>query len=173
MRYYDERARGQWELISGAADFEGKIVVDLGCGEGDLAIVAASEGGAKICHGIDEDETAIDKCRRRAAYYRGKGADWERGVFFSRVALDGSWRPATYYDIGICLPATTYFRQPRALLYMMQEFCAVSLIEVQYGGGPGAPDRDEEARKLFKRIGWESAERIGETGRGAVVWKLI
>lgn len=177
MRVHNKRSPEQWEIITESVNVTGKMIVDFGCGRADLLWMAA-RNGAFLCHGMDGDKEVIEANRNTASYYRSRGYDWERRVFFSLVDLDGDWNPATYYDIAICFAVIPYLGRPKRMLRRMRRFSKIALVEIQYtGDGPGKLDGDEEAIKLFKRVGWKQIEPLGHTvvpyrGTERVIWKL-
>ena len=58
------RGLAKWsELQKLLPDFEGKRVLDLGCGYGWHCLYAANHG-AKLVHGIDISEKMLESCKR-------------------------------------------------------------------------------------------------------------
>ena len=58
MKVHNTRSPEQWKILSGAVDWNGKTVIDLGCGYGDILFMAHEHGA--YCVGIDRNEQVND-----------------------------------------------------------------------------------------------------------------
>ncbi|MGH2981777.1 MAG: class I SAM-dependent methyltransferase [Solirubrobacterales bacterium] len=76
------------EAVLAIADFRGKRVIDIGCGDGAYTRKFADPGGAAEVVGVDPAEEAIEVARaaagsERVSFQRGNAhqLDWEAGSF--------------------------------------------------------------------------------------------
>ena len=151
---YNTRSPEQWRIISEHIDFQGKTVLDLGCGKGDILAFAA-EAGAHVT-GIDSDKANIEYVR--ITYPEIEVI--EQTVNFLEAA------PKT--DIIICFSVLPYLVEP--LFFVLQwinRHSEVAFIECQYAGdGPGfefLTDNDDMEKWLFSAAQFEKVEAIGHT----------
>ena len=156
---HNQRAPEQWRIISEHVDFDGKTVLDLGCGYGDL-LWRAHRDGAFIT-GIEQNEEAyVFLCRQ--------GFDFgvPRGAWYPDIGFIVSANPDWSNDIAICFSVLPYLDNPTATLHWIRQHSQQALIECQLSGdGPG-PDWlkcPQDMRRWLDSIGWQSVERIGET----------
>ncbi|MFW6113444.1 MAG: class I SAM-dependent methyltransferase, partial [Actinomycetota bacterium] len=82
------------ESLEAAGDLEGKWVLDIGCGRGELTCEAARRGAHAV--GIDYAEAAIELSRERSA---GMGEDLRRHVQFSLADAKGLSFPDGSFDV--------------------------------------------------------------------------
>lgn len=156
------RAPEQWRIISEHVDFDGKTVLDLGCGYGDL-LWRAWRAGAKYCLGIDESKEIF-------TYHLEKRIEHNTGPYFRRILIAeysrldrGSYNNA---DVTICFSVLPYVDNPVTLLHWIRRHSTQALIECPLSGdGPGFDwlKSSRDMRRWLGGIGWQSVERIGET----------
>jgi SAM-dependent methyltransferase len=143
------RSPEQWAAISAVMDFEGKTVLDVGCGYGDL-LLFAQEAGAKVV-GVDENPNIALTARER-------GLD----VFCGDLNFYMS-QSKTHYDIVFCFSVLPYVFGKDRTLANLAAIADVAFIEVQlFGDGPGYfTDEDELYDSL--RQHWRNVTRVGQT----------
>lgn len=142
MEVHNVRSPEQWEIIRKHIDVAGKIVIDLGCGYGDIMTFMAIAGA--ITEGVDvhahlPNVAELDICEF--------------------VKISGA-----HYDIGVCFSVIPYLGHCIAdVLLWMRDYCDVSLIEIQYeGDGPGVVRDDVAMREVLLKL-WPTAWPIGKT----------
>jgi SAM-dependent methyltransferase len=162
---HNTRAPEQWRIISKHVDFEGKTVLDLGCGYGDL-LWRAWAAGCVDSIGIDHNPELVLELLEREITLAGN-------VGFSCISiecaiaggvLDGS--VFGKWDTTICFSVLPYLANPTATLRWIREHSTQALIECQLAGdGPGFDwlESPQDMRRWLDSIGWKSVERIGET----------
>ena len=165
---HNQRAPEQWRIISEHVDFDGKTVLDLGCGHGDL-LWRTLVAGAESCHGIEQEQSIIDECNQ-AVFELMSG-----GIVFSQTsierwmrAIDERMPPGQEYvaNVAICFSVLPYLDNPTATLHWIRQHSQQALIECQLSGdGPGFDwlKCPQDMRRWLDSIGWQSVERIGET----------
>lgn len=163
---HNTRAPEQWRIISEHVDFDGKTVLDLGCGHGDL-LWRAWEAGAHSCRGVDFSQDTIETLVKikNGLYKTEKTMPYillaEKSISeWMRIIGMATW------DIIVCFSVLPYLADPTATLHWIHEHSTQALIECQLAGdGPG-PDWlkcPQDMRRWLDSIGWKSVERIGET----------
>ena len=160
---HNQRAPEQWRIISGHVDFEGKTVLDLGCGYGDI-MHRCHNTGARYVLGLDKDMNLsglLSDKRQIINYLDYAFCDMDSGL--SQWVYDRS-NPG--WNIIICFSVLPYLTDPTATLHWIRQHSEQALIECQLSGdGPG-PDWlkcPQDMRRWLDSIGWQSVERIGET----------
>lgn len=150
---YNVRSPKQWEIISKQVDFQGKTVLDLGCGKGDI-LIRAFEAGAQVI-GIDSDPKNIKYILSIQPEIEVAVDDIEFMILNHRV------------DIIICFSVLPYLKRPKNTLEWLNYSSAVAFIECQYAGdGPGlAFLTDNEAMKDWLLVAgqFKKVENIGHT----------
>lgn len=150
---HNVRSPEQWEIITRHIDFQGKTVLDLGCGKGDI-LFRAFGAGAKVA-GIDKDEKNIkyinDLCPE---------------IEITQVDLD-YMIVANHVDIAICFSVLPYLRGPSSILKWINEISEIALIECQYADdGPGFSylrGNDDMRKWLLSSGQFKKVEPIGHT----------
>jgi len=155
VNYRNARAPGMWRCISARVDFNGKSVIDFGCGYGDFAeLCRLSDADSVIC--VDKDEEVIQHLRGR---FLGSPVVKVLQRDIETIKLQ-------HYDIGFCFSVLPYLEDPDRLLERMANRCSVSFIECQYykdGPGPAFLKDDTEMEWWLRSAGFESIESIGHT----------
>ena len=143
-----------WAAVKGAVDFEGKSVVDLGCGYGDMLLRAHSAGASEVI-GIDYDGDIVDIAKARC-----KGTDIE---LIEACLFEWLCASEKVYDIMICFSVLPYMDSMVKTLELIQGRSNLALIECQYeNDGPGVVVDDEEMRKGLLMF-WPKVTKIGES----------
>lgn len=155
---YNVRSPQQWEIISKQVDFEGKTVLDLGCGKGDI-LCRAFEVGA-VVFGVDKD---------------GKNIEYIEEIHPEISGImqgDVSYLLSLNLDVGIvaiaiCFSVLPYLQNPGAVLKWINDHSVIAFIECQYAGdGPGLAFLiDNEAMKDWLLVAgqFKKVENIGHT----------
>ena len=91
-RFAAERARPFRELTGRIAAADPRLVVDLGCGPGELTAELASRWQGALVHGIDSSAEMIDAARHQASSAR---------LSFSLGDVR-DWQPQTPPDVVVC-----------------------------------------------------------------------
>ena len=142
------RSPEQWEALSAVMDFNGKTVLDVGCGYGDL-LLFAKDAGATV--------TGVDNNIEQAIATRKRGLL----VACSDICqyLD---QCRVYYDVAFCFSVLPYV-DADAVLSKLARSADTTFIEAQLcGDGPGTFYNEEELRGTLLEH-WDSVTRIGET----------
>ncbi len=142
-------------------------VVDLGIGYGDF-MLKALQSGADYVWGAEKDDLNIEHARNRlaragyAGYFSVFEADLNKKSHQSMLFQRS-------FDVGICTSVLPYLDFPNDLLFMMSEYCTMSIIECQYfGDGPGSNVgtshlKDDDDMERWLRRYWLTVSKIGET----------
>ena len=129
INFRSSRAQEMWKFISSTVDFEGKLVVDIGCGYGDFALLAATHGAERV-DAIDVNPGILNHASNRS-----------NGMYpikFKRIDAENAPLPQGTYDVGFCFSVLPYTKKPQRLVRRMAHACTICLIECQYSGdGPG------------------------------------
>ncbi len=164
---YNKRFPEIWQIITKDINFKDKVVIDVGCGGGDL-VKAAYDIGAKKIYGFDTD---IDNSILRF------GSNVPANVFLCEDDInewDSEW-PQIYRGksqdsrckkrILTCFSVLPYLVEPDRLVRLFREMAHIVLIEMQYiGDGPGQLIRnDGEMFIWLKQQGFDTIENIGRT----------
>jgi len=134
--------------------FSGKVVVDIGCGYGDLLLKSAEHGASK-CIAIDKDTSVA-----RSKLY---------GANVYEVEMDIDRYPLTPFlnesDIAFCTSVLPYLKNYDRILGEMAGSGVICFIECQYAGdGPGFDQiKDDADMKEFLLRYFKSADIIGRT----------
>lgn len=163
--FVNKRALEIWSIITPHVNFQGKAVVDIGCGPADFLRLAL-HAGAKHVSGIDLDyATMLDASHVLKGDKRKADKDFtllcdDLNTMIEEHNLDFS------ADIAICFSCLPYlddFNSALAWIGEMSSECA--LIESQYyGDGPGPRFLvgDDDMEDMLSRY-WGSVEKLGET----------
>ena len=175
-----------WEIIKPHYDFNRKVVVDLGCGKGDMCGYVM-DAGAQYILGVDRDSNELETTKAKCYGKHG---------LFDLLCLDLNnpfevitevWRAipearvgGTLIDVGFFTSVMPYLDDPVAKLHAYMAAFKVMFIEVQYfGDGPGLAciKTDDDMRKIITCVNRKvRAEPLGRTlvvGRNAyrTIWK--
>ncbi len=161
--FVNKRALEIWDIVTRNIDFQGSVVVDIGCGPADFARLAFNSG-AKYVTGIDLDYAIL--LDGSAALKEDK-----REVITDFMLLCNdiddlvAENDLTFAaDIALCfscLPYLNDFNSSLEWISRMGQEC--SLIEGQYYGG------DNDMENLLA-LYWGSVEKIGETDTSRSIW---
>jgi len=155
---HNTRSPEQWRIISEHVEFDGKMVLDLGCGYGDL-LWRAWEAGAKLLQAVDSD-TKRDFLIVPAAHIH------EYSFSIDNIDIPYYTSKIGYSDVIICFSVLPYLSDPTSTLHWIHQHSTQALIECQLAGdGPGFDwlKGPQDMRRWLDSIGWERVERIGET----------
>jgi cyclopropane fatty-acyl-phospholipid synthase-like methyltransferase len=109
-RYRPEKARRVLNLFSRYVHWSGSTVLDVGCGNGDLAIGLAKAGARRVV-GIDVDPVRIE-CARRNAESEGV----EGVVQFECLDFAKRFEPREEFDLAFSIGTFEHVLDPRACL---------------------------------------------------------
>lgn len=150
---YNVRSPKQWAIISEQVDFQGKTVLDLGCGKGDILFRACDAGATTL--GIDMDQNNV----KHILDIRP-----EINVGVGDIEFMPAW---PWIDIIICFSVLPYLKYPERLLEWINRKSKVAFIECQYSGdGPGfafLTDNDAMREWLLAAGQFEKVQPIGHT----------
>lgn len=164
---YNKRFPEIWQIITKEIEFKDKVVIDVGCGGGDL-VKAAYNAKAKKVYGFDTD---ISNSILRF------DNDVPANVFLCEDDInewDNEW-PQIYRDksqdnryknrILTCFSVLPYLDEPDRLVRLFRGLAHTVLIEMQYlYDGPGYLIRnDGEMYRMLKRLGFNTVQNIGKT----------
>ena len=163
----NQRADEMWRIIEQSAEFEGKTVLDLGCGHGDM-LWRAGAAGAKDVLGVDSDE-------RICLDLRESSADVDN---FSVLQYDINRLDSFLHsDIIFCFSVLPYLIDPDNTLHWIRGHSDMAFLEIQYAGdGPGFDHihNDDDMRLWLEKIGCQKIEAIGRTHtRIRPAWRTI
>lgn len=155
-RPHNERAPEQWGMIYSALDFQGKTVLDVGCGRGDLLGFALA-AGASLVVGVDDDRGELEgswaRGHIRANLHEADLVEWLRRRKKGR---------RHDFDVAFCLSVLPYVDMEATLLLLAQTAIRV-VVECQYrGDGPGTVSGDAEMQTILERL-WRNARALGIT----------
>ena len=163
--YVNRRAEEMWWQIAATVDFNGKIVVDVGCGPGDF-IRLALKSGAEHVLGIDKDYMIASEASLSLI-----NNGWRPGQF--NIAIDDidylvdNYDSFALADICMCFSCLPYVRHiGDTLKWIHAGTTEVALIECQYDGdGPEAPNyiKNDDDMHHALSVYWPIVEKIGET----------
>lgn len=158
---HNTRAPEQWRIISEHVDFDGKTVLDLGCGYGDLLRFADCKGNALEVWGYESNTEILASLWQATHPFRNKKPIYMRQNIDDMVIAENA-----VADIIFCFSVLPYLFNPAATLHWMRKHSTQALIECQLAGdGPGFDwlKTSQDMRRWLDSIGWESVERIGWT----------
>jgi len=150
---HNERFPQQWEIITNAGiDVEGKDVLDLGCGYGDM-VKAMHDAGANVV-GVESDQEVFNIARRGTV-----GIVVQATIeSFITTFDDHSW------DVIVCFSVLPYILDQEYLLFWIASHifdCALLEIQLE-GDGPGEYVDENDIRETLERH-FIKVEAIGST----------
>jgi len=170
---HNTRAPQQWEIISKHVDFEGKTVLDLGCGYGDILLICF-QSGAK-CVGIENNFLVFQEAITKIPVVNSDILllHWDISDWINNNS-------ARNHDVIICFSVLPYLDNPYAVLEWIKAHSEIALIEIQlFGDGPGSNNwlkgqindnpevtylvDKEDTYTLLRTIGWKHIYDIGGT----------
>ena len=153
MEIHNTRSSEQWRIISSLVGFQDKIILDLGCGKGDILTFAAEAGAYSA--GVDNDRSNIDYIKSTYPEIEAIYEDIDRLL---------AWPQS---DIVICFSVLPYLPRPEHTLQWINIHSEVSLIECQYAGdGPGfdfLKTNDDMEKWLLSAGQFSEVKAIGYT----------
>lgn len=164
---YNKRFPDMWQMITKKINFKNKIVIDIGCGGGDM-VNAVYKAGAKEIYGFDTDLTNsilqfhsnvpknVNLCQDNINEW---DAEWP--VIWQNKSLDYRHKDR----IITCFSVLPYLDEPDRLVRLFRNMAHVVLIEMQYrGDGPGKIIKnDDEMYIWLKQQGFNTVQNIGKT----------
>lgn len=154
------RSPEQWDIIYDHVYFQGKTVIDLGCGKGDI-VFRAFDAGANI-YGVDLDAKNIEYILSVSPHVKVVMNDIE--TMMRDLDYVGMWDPV---NIIICFSVLPYLKQPGDVLKWINDHSDIALIECQYAGdGPGLDflsGNDDMKEWLLQVGGFKEVDVIGHT----------
>jgi SAM-dependent methyltransferase len=153
MEIHNYRSPEQWAIISQHIDFQGKTVLDIGCGKGDI-LSRASKAGATTVTGIDKDEENVE-------YIRNSRSEIE--IIATDVGFLGPWPKV---DIAICFSVLPYLKCPLNVLQWINHHSNIALIECQYdgdGAGFAFLKENDDMEKWLLEAQFQKVQPIGYT----------
>lgn len=156
---YNVRSPEQWAIISKQIDFQGKTVLDLGCGKGDILFCADNAGA---------DVTGIDNDIKNIAFIQNNFPKIEAKIWdIDKLPLSTYFQTNYYTGISICFSVLPYLRRPEITLKWISHHSDIAFIECQYvGDGPGfafLTDNDAMREWLLVAGQFEKVQPIGHT----------
>lgn len=159
---YNKRFPEMWKILTRHIDFEGKTLLDVGCGYGDL-IIAAYEQGATV-YGMDRSDSVI-------SYLLGNNSNRIKTGKFTVIQHDINLflsvtnEEDDKFDILTCFSVLPYLQSPKQILRNFSEVAKVVIIECQYyGDGPGLSwIRDDTDMSMLLQDIWPNVRKIGQT----------
>lgn len=146
-----------WDIIAANVDFDGKTVLDLGCGYGDFAMRCCVAGAHSVA-AIDNDPGVFVEV---ADIINVAGAPVN--LLLGKIEDLGNWPP---FDIVACFSVLPYLDDPQKVLRWMVDHGRVCLIEMQYAGdGPGLDSikNDADMRAFLEQAEFSSITALGFT----------
>lgn len=151
-----------WQILTEHINFNGKTLIDIGCGYGDL-LKTAYEAGSTV-YGVDKDISLINKLQKYITenfYLVCHDIDY----------LEDNQELPEHVDILTCFSVLPYLQYPDKVLRYFRQLSDITIIECQYSGdGPGFASikNDNDMVDWLSSI-WDNVEKIGQTevvGRG-------
>ena len=164
------RADEMASVISGGFKFNGKRIVDFGCGYGDMMNHALS-GGAWYVLGVDKDQGVINAASRKCKKHPGKHHSFYRGdfenegVFENALDICRGTALDKKLDVAFCFSVLPYLEDPTWFVNRLRENFNNVFMEAQYiGDGPGNFARDDgDMSKWLRDRGFDIAMLLGRT----------
>ena len=151
-------------------DFMGDMVVDFGCGYGDMMYYALA-AGADYAIGYDEDPSAL-------GYADMKCEDFKNKEFVPRDLMKIMEEDEVAGDVAFCFSVLPYLLRPEAFVNWLGDSFPTVFIECQYrGDGPGnIADDDEGMMEWLLDRGFDVAKVCGKThvlmrNKYRTIWK--
>jgi len=166
---HNTRSPQQWQIISREiGDWEGRGVIDLGCGYADI-LARCLAAGAEPVWGVESNRKIAREAISRLFITEYAMDKVGSAYIVTTGILEKDWGPQPKgWSIGICFSVLPYLigRDRLRVLKWMAKHCDTSLIEVQYvGDGPGnrweIKDDTDMMHYLHKFFGY--ADIIGYT----------
>lgn len=155
---HNDRFPEQWEIIKGEIDVKGKVVLDLGCGYGDM-VGAMIDAGALYVTGVERDanigQIAVNNTDRDFIFY---SPIENRSIeeFTSRYS-------GSHWNIIVCFSVLPYIQDQGGLLEWIAGHCETALLEIQLkGDGPGIIESHDQLQAVLE-IYFNEVEPIGKT----------
>ncbi|WP_422774394.1 trans-aconitate 2-methyltransferase [Plantactinospora sp. WMMC1484] len=169
LRYGDERSRPFFDLVARIGADRPRVVVDLGCGPGNLTrSLSARWPGARIV-GLDSSIEMIEAATASAGSGVSTGSGRMpagAGVEFA-VADARSWSPGPEVDVVLSNAMLQWVPEHEALLLRWaRELSAGSWLAVQVPGNSDAASH-RELRALVAQPRWR--DRVGQLSRDLTV----
>ena len=152
-------------ILSSGINFNGASILDLGCGYGDLLLMATHHGATRVV-GVDTNKENLGICHQKMLKYAPAGTEWELLPFDMDNRSDLA--NLGYYDIAFCTSVLPYLDNMSMALSFMATRARSSFVEMQYhGDGPGlsSVQSDDDMEKLLRKH-WTKVRKIGETFTG-------
>jgi SAM-dependent methyltransferase len=165
------RAEAMWFFIQQTVHFQGKNVIDLGCGTGDF-LHRAFEAGAQHVQGVDKDPSRIHVPsifignRMLIAANNVLGGVGKNLSFDLNAAIAEDFRFQPKYEIAFCFSVLPYLDDPHVALKWMHSNFDTLVLEFQYAGDGNGFDfikDDTDALELIRTNTDYKLEVIGKT----------
>jgi len=165
MKTHNKRFPKIWKIITEHVDFEGKRLLDIGCGYGDL-IKAAHDVGATV-YGVDNNKDITrgltvespDRLKTGRFYVVYDDIeDWTEDYLPFRRS-----KGTEKIDIVTCFSVLPYLEDPEYTLSLFPLIAPIAILEVQYfGDGPGVVAGDGPMKTILEKY-FNKVEKIGST----------
>ncbi len=177
---HNKRFPEMWKIITDNLNFKNKVVIDVGCGGGDL-VKSAYDTGAKKVYGFDLDvSSSVERFNSNVPLnvilceddINGWGNNWPQ--LWARK----SYNYRSDFRVLTCFSVLPYLEEPDRLVRVLKGMAHVVFIEMQYiGDGPGQSiANDNEMFVWLKRQGFDTVRNIGKTyiedrGKHRTIWR--
>jgi SAM-dependent methyltransferase len=142
------RSPEQWSILCQVYDFDGKEVLDVGCGHGDLLVLAKQAGAYVI--GVDNNKDIVPETRGRNLPVMFQDLEYYLAATISQ------------YDAAFCFSVLPYVKNPDRVLRGLHYVAETVFVEWQMrGDGPGTLTEEQIFAKLSEH--WGSVKKIGFT----------
>lgn len=129
---HNKRFPDMWRFIKQHINFKDKVLLDLGCGYGDLLLHARQAGSTVF--GIENDPAIVlTLCEMKLTII---AEDIDRLILENLNLWD--FGHDINVDIAACMSVLPYLNDPDAALDYLRQIAPTVILEVQYAGdGPG------------------------------------
>ncbi len=164
----NERAEEMWKIIKPQVAFWNEVVVlDLGCGYGDMSLYAANAGARHVI-AVDKSKEMLATTLIKCDFYVDNGTiilvnyDLNNLDNTPNIPVNNVPLPT----VTFCFSVIPYLDNPPSFLRKLAKLDGLHFIEMQYAGdGPGPDDvcDDDDMQDLLEVSGFIFPRKIGST----------